>query len=191
MQPPVAKVQAFSRQLPQPFLKLAVFSSAQKPIAALLTEGLFSDHRLQHALVHAQIRDQLLQSRALIAKVLDLFGFAHFHAAVLRVSGMDRALAHTLFQRNILGRAHRLHLLQRSDNPRPRAPALAHRPFSFLRRNRIPKWTDLDGKFSAAGRGTTDNTSIFRKDLARTADEVSDGNTALAIEPPTCMRNPV
>jgi hypothetical protein len=52
--------------------------------------------------------------------------------------------------RNILGRAPRLNLLQRSDDLRLRVPALAHRLSPFLRPNRIPKWTDSGGQVKSA-----------------------------------------
>ena len=58
----------------------------------------FSDHRLQHVLVQTQIGNQLLQPRVLIAQVLDLFGFVHFHAALLRLPGIDGLLADALFR---------------------------------------------------------------------------------------------
>jgi hypothetical protein len=73
---------------------------------------------LQHVLVEAEIRNQLLQAGVLLAQVLDLFGLAHFHPAVLGLPGIDRVLAHALFPRNILGRAPRLNLLQRRDDLR-------------------------------------------------------------------------
>ena len=74
-------------------------------------QGVFSYHRLQHVLVQAQVRNQLLQPGVLIAQVLDLFGLAHIHAPVLRLPGIDRVLAHALLPRNILGCAPRLNLL--------------------------------------------------------------------------------
>lgn len=62
----------------------------------------------------------------LIAQVLDLFGLAHFHFAILRLPGIDGVLAHTLLPSHIFGRAARLNLLQRSDDLRLRVLASAH-----------------------------------------------------------------
>jgi hypothetical protein len=82
----------------------------------------------------------------LVAQVFDLFGLAYLHASVLRLPGTDGVLTDGLFPRNIVGRAPRLNLLQRSDDLRLRVPAFAHLPSPFLRPNRIPKWTESGGR---------------------------------------------
>jgi len=74
-----------------------------------------------------------------------LFGLAHFHAAVLRLPGVDGVLAYALLPGHIFRRAARFNLLQRSNDLRLRVLASAHPSFPFLRPNRSPKWTDLGG----------------------------------------------
>jgi len=63
--------------------------------------------------------------------MLDLFGLAHFHAAVLRLAGIDGLLAYTLLPGHIFRRAARFDLLQRSNNLRLRVPAFTHPSFPF------------------------------------------------------------
>jgi hypothetical protein len=82
-------------------------------------------------LVQSQIGNQLLQPGVFVAQVLDLFGFAHFYAAVLRLPGIDRMLAYVLFPSQVFRRAIRFNLLQRSNDLRLRVTALAHPLFPF------------------------------------------------------------
>jgi hypothetical protein len=79
---------------------------------------------------------QLLQPRVLVTQVLHFFGLAHLHA-VLRLSGIDRVLAHALLASYILRSSSRLYPLQRTDDLRLRV--LARLIPSAFCPNRIPK----------------------------------------------------
>ena len=68
-------------------LALKVFCKRPLPIAALRAQGVFSDHRLEHVIVQAQLRNQLFQPGILVAQVLDLLGLAHFHAPYFAFQG--------------------------------------------------------------------------------------------------------
>ena len=100
-------------------------------VAGVGAQGVFSYHRLKHILVQTQFSNQLLQPSVLVTQVLDLFGFAHVHAPVPRLPGINGVLADTLFTRNILGCVPSLNLLQRSNNLRFRMPTLCSSTFPF------------------------------------------------------------
>src|SRR5204862_7787848 len=117
-------------------------SAAALPLVSLRAQGVFSHHRLQHVLVQAEIGDQLLQPPVLLAQLLHLLRLAHFHAAVLRLPGVDGVLGHALLARHILDFATRFHLLQNPDDRRLAVLTLAHPlPLPFVR-NRTSFRTD-------------------------------------------------
>src|SRR5580698_3121591 len=120
---------------PQTRRSLARNSSTRRRTSALFSTspGSFSNHRLQHVFVEAEVGDQSLQPRILFAELLDLLRLAHVQTSVLRLPGVDRVLGHTVLASQILHRSPRLHLLQRSNDLRLAVLALAHPLSPFVR----------------------------------------------------------
>jgi hypothetical protein len=114
-----------TRQFPQPLLNLAIISPASIPATRsrhrhqLADVGLAGPELLQQARHFRSPcyelreffgsptaacpcpdsdRQPASSAAVLIVQVLDLFGFAHFHAALLRLTGMDGLLADALFR---------------------------------------------------------------------------------------------
>jgi hypothetical protein len=75
----------------------------------------FSDHRLQHFLVQAQIRNQVLQVPVFVLQPLQLLGLVDFHPTVLRLPGVDGPFADPDLSRQLGYLAPRLVLLQNAD----------------------------------------------------------------------------
>src|SRR5690348_4983261 len=61
-------------------------------------------------------RNQLLQPRVLIAQPFRFLSFAHIHAAILRLPGIDRVRPHAHLAGYVLSLAARLHQLDRSNH---------------------------------------------------------------------------
>ena len=75
----------------------------------------FSDHRLQHFLIQAQIRNQVLQATVLVVQPFELLGLVDFHPTVLRLPGVDGPFADPDLSRQLGYLAPRLVLLQNAD----------------------------------------------------------------------------
>jgi hypothetical protein len=113
------------------------------------SSSLFSDHRLQHLLVQAQICHQLLQTPVLVFHLPKPLRFTYIHAAELCLPVVKCRLADPVFAAQ-LGCLHpRLVLLQNPDDLLFAVSAILHAPvLPFnLRENSSSHWL----RFSRAG----------------------------------------
>src|SRR3974377_2418485 len=91
-------------------------AASPRPPAGLRAPPVFSEQRLQHVFVQAQICHQLPQPRVLFAQLFRFLRLAHAHPAVLRLPGIDGVLRYAHLSRYVFCLAARLHLLQGRDH---------------------------------------------------------------------------